>query len=89
MLSTIVNLAFEVFGRSCEKSGFLYALVSNGDTKCASCVRWGVKELCLLYNTLLELLIIDVRYSSYTCLHMHCMLVARVVYSGIIIGTVL
>ncbi len=53
MWSTIVNLAFEVFGRSCEKSGFLYALVSNGDTKCASCVRWGVKELYLLCNTLL------------------------------------
>jgi hypothetical protein len=64
-------------------------------TFCRSCIislptaTLDLKELYLLYNTLLELLIIDVRYSGYTCLHMHCMLVARVIYSSIIISTVL
>ena len=33
-----------------ERFLFLYALVSNGDTNCASCVRWGVAELVTSYS---------------------------------------
>jgi hypothetical protein len=44
-------LRASVFCPLVSRLGLLLQVVSNGDSKCASCVRWGVKELHLCYNS--------------------------------------